>query len=198
MLGEWPTFYGRIGIGFIAFGAYILRLEKSKVELPDKIKRIVPVNLHDSVKFYLGPWIRLLSSKGAKLALLMAYLGAIAINFDKLAVLASSPMVANGGVYLIVATFVYIWSKIRGVWDNNFDPSAFKRIFMTGFFLMGMSEILMAMGFYYGIVPYVASLKRTQILWTVMLSSLLLKEKNFLYRIVGASIIFIGTVLIAF
>ncbi len=200
LLQEWPTFYGRVAIGCIALGAYVLRLKGAEVQLPSVVAKVLPCRWHGNAVFLFGPWLRLFSSKGARLALLVAYLGAVAINFEKLAILASTPMIANAGCYLVVVGFIYAWSKNKKESDNwvNLDKSQFRIIFFLSFVVMGLSEILMGIGFYYGIVPYVGALKRTQILWTVILAGIILKEKNAFTRIIGALIIFIGTVLIAF
>ena len=200
LLKEWPTFYGRVGISFVAIGAYVLKLKGASVELPIFLVKLLPLHLHGKVKFFLGPWLRIFTSKGARMALAVAYLGAISINFEKVAVMASSPMIANAGCYLIVAIFIYIWSRYKNGNENwaDLDKSYFWQIFFFSFLIMGLSEILMGAGFYYGIVPYVGTLKRTQILWTVILAGIFLKEKNALIKIFGALIIFIGTILIAF
>lgn len=196
LLKEWPTFYGRVGISLVALGAYILYLKGSETKLPALVQKIFPESWHENIKFYFAPWLRLLSSKGARYALGVAYLGAIAINFDKLSTLASNPMIFEAGAFAVVGGFVYTWSKLSGRW-NSLSKDHFGKVFLIGL-IMGMSGVLMAAGFYYGIVPYVGTLKRTQILWTVILAGLFLKEKHMTLKIVGASIIFIGSLLLAF
>lgn len=52
ILREWPTFWGRVGIICIAFGAYILYLKGSRVALPALLMRVLPVGWHANVLFY--------------------------------------------------------------------------------------------------------------------------------------------------
>lgn len=196
LLKEWPTLYGRIGISLVAVGAYILYLKGSETKLPVFIQKTFPVSWHENIRFYFNPWLRIFSSTGARYALGMAYLGAIAINFDKLSTLASNPMIFEAGAFAVAGSSVYLWSKASGRW-NGISKEHIGKVFVIGL-IMGMSSILMATGFYYGIVPYVGTLKRTQILWTVILAGLLLKEKHMTLKIVGASIIFVGSLLLAF
>lgn len=196
LLREWPTFYGRIGIFLVACGSYILALRGSNVALPPLLIRMVSVRFHKHLIFYGAPWLRLLSSRGARLALFCAYLGAIAVNFDKLATLNSSPMLFTGSVFGVVALSTYGWSKSCGQWDS-LEKKCFGKLLLLGLFI-GLYTIILNAGYFFGIVPYVGTLKRTQILWTVLFAGLFLGEKHALIRFVGAMIIFTGAVLIAF
>ncbi|MEK7567113.1 MAG: DMT family transporter [Patescibacteria group bacterium] len=196
LLGEWPTFLGRVGIGLIAIGSYILYLKGSPVAMPKRLEKIVPERLRAPVLFYGAPWLRLFSSNGARLALLTAYLGAVAVNFDKLAVLEATPMLFSGSVFLVVGVFVWIWSATSGRWQT-LDKSNFKIIFLVGM-LLGVGAVIMNGGYIYGIAPYVGTLKRTQIFWTLLFAALFLAEKHTAIRLVGATIMFFGVALVAF
>lgn len=196
LLKEFPTRYGLIGIGLIALGAYILNLKGLDVKLPAKLQQVLPHWLHQYIESYGLPWLRLFSSKGARLALLTAFLGSIALNFDKLAVLNSSPMMLTGGKFLIIGGIVYLNSKISGRW-KQLDKSCFWPIFGVGL-LLGLASVLMDSGFLYGIVPYVGALKRTGIIWTVLFASVFLGEKYLGFRLGAAAIILIGVFLVAF
>ena len=197
LLGEWPTLYGRVGITLVAVGAYILNLKGSDVRLPKLLGRATPEKWHPTILFYLAPWFRLALSKGARLALLTAYLGAVAINFDKISTLASNPMIFEAGAFAVVGSFVYFWSKQSGRWDK-LDKSRFRNVVLGVGLIMGLSSILMSAGFFYGIVPYVGTLKRTQILWTVILAGMILGEKHIAVKTAGAFTIFVGSLLLAF
>lgn len=196
ILGEFPTRYGLLGILLIALGSYVLYLQGTRVSLPAWMQRKIPTRLQKKVKFFGAPWLRLFSSRGARLALYTAILASIAVNFDKLAIVHSSPMFYSGSFLLVVGVFVYGWSKISGRWDTIKKDYVWK-ISLLGL-LLGIVTVLMNSGYLFGIVPYVGTLRRTQILWTVLFASIFLKEKNSLLRIVGAIIIFLGVVLIAF
>lgn len=194
ILGEFPTPLAHAGIICISLGAYMIYLKGAQVELPAFAARVIPKQYHTSVIFWAGPWLRLWSSRGARLALGVAYLGAVALSFEKLVILNSSPMIYTGGAFMIVAAFTYIWSRQRGRWQSV-EKTVFLQLFCLGLFI-GLYTVLMNTGYYYGIAPAVGTLKRTQILWTVILAGIFLKEAHTPLRFVGAAIIFVGTTLI--
>ena len=182
ILKEFPTIYGLVGILVIVLGTYILNLKG-----PDSGSS----GLHRLIQ----PWRRIFSSPGARLALLTAFLGSIALNFDKLAVIYSTPMLLTGIKFLAVGIIIYLISKLSGRWQKM-DRRLFWPLFGVGL-ILGSSEVLMNTGFLYGIVPYVGSLKRMQIVWTAMLAGIFLGEKYSRVRITAAVIIVIGITLIA-
>ena len=196
ILGEYPTKWGIVGIVTIGLGAYLIGLAPGKVALPEGLAKFVPERSRSTVAYLAGPWMRLWSSAGARLALLTAVLGAISVNFDKLAVLASSPMIQTSGAFIFVVLFVYSWSKGSGRW-TTLDRTKFWPLFKWGL-VLGVSNILMNSGYYFGLASYVGSLKRTQILWVVLLSWLILKEKNIPMKFVAALLILLGSVAIMF
>src|SRR3989338_580890 len=201
MHGEWPTFWGRLGILCIASGAYILGLKGKYRKLPLTLRRWLPRDRYRNerriILLYFNPWLRLFYSKGARMALGSAYLGAFAINFDKTYVLHSSPSTATFSAYTVIVLAIFLWSNnIKKRW-TGLDKLHGKKLFAIGLFF-GLGCVLMNWSFQYGIVPYVGTLRRTQILWTVILASIFLNEKHGVVRTIGACIIFIGTLLIAF
>lgn len=140
--------------------------------------------------------LRIFTSRGARLALLAAYLGSIALNFDKLATLASSPMVYTGSAYFAVAVVTSLTMSPEGGWRATRWP-AFGAMVVLGF-LLGLLAVLMNAGYLYGIVPYVGALKRTMILWVVIFAVLFLKEKYGGVRLIGSVVIVAGITLMAF
>lgn len=197
LLREFPTTYGLLGIIIITLGVYTFSLKGEDVKLSARLQGIIPEWLHQPARFYGGPFIRLFSSKGAVLALFTAILASISLNFDKIAVLNSNPIIFTGGAFLIVALAVYGASQATGKW-KKLDKSHFWVLFGTGFIFLGISTILMNSGFFFGIVPYVGALKRIQIVFTVIFASIFLGEKYGLLRIISAATIVIGILFLAF
>ncbi|MDO8601394.1 MAG: DMT family transporter [bacterium] len=187
MLREFPTPLGLLGILSVVLGVYVLNLKQSDMKLP--------TGLHQWIGLLGKPWGRLFSSRGARLALITVMLASISLNFDKMVVVSSSPMMRASTVFLVVAATVYIISKIRGQWQK-LDKGCFWPLFGIGL-LIGLSNILMDWGFLYGIVPYVGSLKRFQIIVTTILAGIFLHEGDMRFRITAAAIMFAGIVLIA-
>lgn len=196
ILQQWPTFWGKIGISIIAFGAYVLYLKGKPVELPLKIANFVPQSFHKPLAIYTAPWIRLWSSKGARLALLCAWIGAISINFDQMATLASNPFFLSGGAFAVVALAVLSISYASGQWQNQ-PKKHFGKVFLIGI-LMGIGVVVQNSVFYFAIAPYVGALRRTQVLWVVIFAGMFLGEKHTFTRLIGSLILIVGTILIAF
>ncbi len=182
MLREFPTPWGLLGILSVVLGVYILNLKGSDTKL--------------GIGLLTKPWSRLISSKGARLALITTALASISLNFDKMVVVNSSPMMRASTVFLVVAATVWGLSMAQGRWQKM-DKSCFWPLFGIGL-LTGLSNVLMDWGFLYGIVPYVGSLKRFQIIVTTLLAGIFLREGNMAFRITAAVIIMAGIVLIAF
>lgn len=196
VLGEFPTFWGRVGIATIAFGAYILYLSGKEIEIPRFLKSFIPNRYEKTVIYWAGPWMRLFNSKGARYALVVAWCGALSINFDKIASLNSNPLFFSGSAFLFVACSIYIYSRTRGMWQKIPKRSTFALIAVG--IVFGLSCNLMVMGIVESIVPYNGALKRTQILWTVVLAYLFLGEQYVLQRLAGSAIIITGIVLLGF
>lgn len=195
LLGEWPTFWGRVGIILIALGSYVLNLQAPKAELPERIARLVHGHWRAQVQYYLNPWLNLFSNRGVQIALGTAYLGAFAVNFDKLATIATNPFLFTGLVFAVVSVATALPKQSRSAWAIGLP--AMRTILIVGI-LQGFAASLMNAGFYYGIVPYVGSLKRTSIFWTVIFAGAFLGESHMWGRLAGALILYIGVALLAF
>jgi len=135
------------------------------------------------------------------LALFGALLSAVSINYDWLAIKQTDPLFFTASGFLVVALAVLIKSVISGEWQEI--PAEKKaqstKALAIGIF-WGVGCGLTNTAFWYGIVPYVSSLRRSQILFTVILAYFFLKqERGFIaIRLIAAAIITAGAILIAF
>lgn len=198
VLRESPSAWGRVGIGCIALSAYILYLEDQPVPVPAAVERLLPRAWQGPVAYWFGPWLRLFSSRGARLALTQAWFGAVAISFDKLVVVNSNPLFRTGSVFAVVALCLFAFSFSRGEWQKiSKDGGVFWRLLLVGM-AIGVADALYATGYYHGLAAYVGSLKRTQILWTVILAWLILKEGYVGRRLAGSAVMVAGVVLLSF
>ena len=181
MLKEFPTMWGLAGILITVFGLYVLALNRSDV---------------GNFRSFTKPWRRLIQSRGARFALLFAIVASVALPFAKLTVLNSSPTMRTFTVFFTVAAVMWGWSVATGRW-KKLDKRFFLPLFGVGL-LIGLSSVLMDWGFLFGIVPYVASLKRFQIIVTTILAGIFLHERDWPIRIAASIIIVLGILLIAF
>lgn len=195
ILREWPTMPQILGILVVSLGAYTVGLKGQGLRMPAWFSRFVPERYHHAILLMFGPWFRIFQSKGARFALLQAWLGAVAISFDKEATLKSSPMVFTGSVYFVVALFTYGWSRASGRWKEA-DHSHL-RLALTLGLLVGLYTVLLNAAYFYALAVNVGGLKRLQIVFTALLAWVFLHEQHGMLKVMGAVLVFLGAMLIA-
>ncbi|MBI1935034.1 DMT family transporter [Candidatus Woesearchaeota archaeon] len=176
LVGEAPNFLGYIGVVIIVFGSYFLNIK--------------------SVTYgYLEPLKMIFRDKGVFYMLIVAFLFSITANLAKIGIGLSNPAYFMFTHYLftsILLTILFfrrLMGSIKSI-NKNFKP------FITFGIAAAFSEILAGAAFKLAIVPYVISLKRTSVVFSVILGFLLFKEKNFKEAMIGSVTMFIGVVLI--
>ncbi len=195
ILKEFPTPIGLIGVLSVVVGLYLFRWQKEEVNAPKFMEKLPAGRFKNALLLYGGPLIRLFSSRGAQLAFLTAITGSIALNTTKMTVMASSPGTQVGATWMTVALVVFIFAKSTGRW--KWVSKEFYIACAIGV-MLGIMEVMFSSGYLFGIVPYVGSLKRFQIIVTAILGAIFLKESYGRTKIAAAAIIFVGIVLIAF
>lgn len=175
-LGERPTVFGMAGIVLIVFGSYILNATKENNKLLDPLRSV-------------------LSNRGLRSMLIVAFLYSISSNFDKLVVQHSDAIFGSAVVYLFlgVSFFSLSYAKAR---HELFHARAHVTKFLTIGFVLALAAIAVNIAFTMEIVPYVISIKRISILFSVLMGGMLFKERHMLTRSVGALVMVIGVVLI--
>lgn len=176
MLGESPGPQGVIGIILVVMGAFALRLNKEKG--------------------ILGPFKNMAKDKSALYMLSVAVIGSINSNWDKMAVVNSSPL-----TYLILfqtinlgASLSLIYFKSKGKFNEI--KTRWKLLSLVGLFTV-LSLLASFTALTLTIVPYANSLKRTGILFSVILGFIAFKERNVKPKLAGALLMIGGVLLIA-
>ncbi len=195
ILKEFPTPIGLVGVLSVVVGLYFFRWQKEEVNAPKFMEKFPVGRFKNALLLYCGPLIRLFSSRGAQLAFLAAIAGSIALNTAKMTVMASSPGTQVGATWMTVALVVFVFAKATGRW--KWVKKDFGIACAIGV-MLGIMEVMFSSGYLFGIVPYVGSLKRFQIIVTAILGAIFLKESYGRTKIAAAAIIFVGIVLIAF
>jgi uncharacterized membrane protein len=175
MLGESPTVFGLIGILLVVIGYYVLNLDRKKG--------------------WSASFKGLLKNKGMVLMLIVAFLFSISSNFDKLVVTNSDAFFGSAIDGLLMGIFFLVFSvikkqKIIAVYKKNL----FSFVLLAG--LAGLTTVLINFAYLTQIVPYVNSLKRVSILFTIFYGGLMFKEKDMIKRSIGALIMLLGVILI--
>ncbi|MFA5358034.1 MAG: EamA family transporter [archaeon] len=174
MLGEFPSFFGILGVILIVFGAYILNINKAQ-------------------QGFFAPFKALLKEKGPRLMLLVAFIWSITSNFDKVGSLNSSPFFWTLSIHLFIAVgmipLLLITSrrKIKGVKEN------YKTLLPMGF-AGAISSVFNMVAISLTFVAYAISIKRTSTIMTVFFGHTLFNEKGFKERLAGTIIMVLGVI----
>jgi drug/metabolite transporter (DMT)-like permease len=176
LLHEKPGWAGGAGVTLIAAGAYML-------------------NIHARRAGWLGPLRAIAREGGSRMMIVVAMIYAVTSALGKIAVVHSGP-VFFGAVYstLLAVTVGMVAARFSpGVWGAVRDN-------LRGFAILGVLYGGMAICHYAAIrvapVSYMIALKRTSILFSVILGRIFFKEEAIGERLLGASFMLAGAVLI--
>ncbi|MFZ5448883.1 MAG: DMT family transporter [Thermodesulfobacteriota bacterium] len=180
LLGESLSRWGVVGTLMIALGSYFLGL-----------------GADGGVKTnFLAPLKALARETGARLMLAVAALYSFTAALYKAAILHSSP-VFFGVMYPLAFTGLmvtaYPWNRVRLQPTLKAHPGWF---LLVGFCL-ALSCLTLAFGMELAPAAYMIAVKRLSLLMSVLMGGLWLKERPFLPRIIGATLMCAGVALIA-
>ena len=176
MLNEFPTLAGLLGVLLVVLGSYIL-------------------NLHESKQGYLEPVKSIFRNKGIFYMVIVAFLYSLCANLGKIGVNLSNPAYYMFMFYLIYSILLFI-VFFKNIKSNITALRKNLNYFALAGFSTAASEILIGVAYKYSIVPYIISLKRTSILFAVLIGIFLFKEKSIKQAVIGSAVMFIGVLLI--
>jgi len=197
LLHELPTMGGAIGILIIVSGSYVLNLSPGQKSIADPVRSFAR---HPGVLYML----------------IVAFLYAIAVNFDKMVVQESDTVfgsaivfVVLGGAFVIIALFSYRDAgtlcriKKDQPMATELKPAfpGYRYRWMAGAFifiglLITVEAIVINYAYTLQIVPYVISFKRMSIILTVLSGAIVFRESDIGRRLAGAVLMVLGAVLI--
>lgn len=175
ILQEAPTKFGLVGIGLIVTGAYIINL-KSEHRLLDPFKSLFTVKS----SFYV---------------VIVAFIWSITASMFKMGIKGSNAIYFTALVCLLVSLLMI------PVLARNFKAKAIqiRQNFTMLSFLGTASAFMFAASSYamaYAIVPYVISLKRSSLIFSIFIGYFYFNERNIRNSLVGTAIMLAGGVLI--
>jgi len=176
MLRELPTSMGIIGILLIVIGAYTL-------------------NIHEHKKSFLEPFRALLKEKGTVMIFAVAFLYSISANLGKLGILYSDAIFFSFACYLVVTLFLFPLLFTKPVKKLRNIKKNLKYLIIMGI-AAGIMMVASAIALKLAIVPYVISLKRFSVIFSVLFGYFLFKEEKIKERLIGAVIMLLGASLI--
>ncbi len=196
ILHEAPSLFGFAGICIIVSGSYVL-------------------NISEEHEHYLDPIKAMMRNRGSWYMLIVAFLFAISINFDKIVLLNSDPffgmaltVTAIGIALLIISAYTrYAVRKklhIHSSGDADGAVLQTRAMPLKQFFLLTLligvfiaveaASINVALTLQ--IVPYVIAIKRLSIIFMVLYGTLVFSERDTKKRIMGAILMVAGAIII--
>jgi uncharacterized membrane protein len=176
ILGEFPSIMGLVGIMLIVLGSYLLNLKEQK-------------------KHFLAPFKALVSDKGPRLMLAVAMIWSISSLIDKVGVVNSSPIfyaaASSAMISLIFLPFMIVFARK----DMHHIVTSAKVLVPIGL-CSGLVLIFQMTAINLTLVSYVISIKRLSVILSVLWGFLLFREHGIRDRLLGASVMVAGVVLI--
>ena len=194
ILGEIPSPAGAAGIFLVTAGAFLH----------------TPVQSGQSACLR-APFQAFLHDPGIRSMLLVAFLYSISVNYDKEVVMNSSPLFSCG-IFLFVMALVFLLIALLTRTKETsaaIDPGApdlarsRPQFTHSPFFLYGVVGMILAVegisiniAYTMAIVPYVITVKRLSLFFSVLFGGLLLHEQQIRGRMFGALVMIMGAVVI--
>jgi drug/metabolite transporter (DMT)-like permease len=178
LVGEFPSLLGLGGVVLIVVGSYLLNIDLKNMSVLEPLRAII-------------------RNRGTRLMLIVATLWGISGAFDKMAL-------NNSSVFQYITFLnivVFISTTIMVISQKKFDLKKIREaktnLFMVSF-LTTCSYIFHFAAISMTLVAYVVSLKRLTGMFSVLIGSYFLKEPKMKQRLGGATVMFIGVLLIIF
>jgi len=197
LLGEVPSLAGVAGICIIVIGSYVLNISSSDEHLIDPVRSM-------------------LRNRGSWYMLIVAFLFAVSINFDKIAIMNSDPffgmaltVLAIGGAFVIMAAFSCC--SFRPVSSQRPPENGYRaplfgfRAFLQKKYLaltiligafVAIEAASINVAYTMQIVPYVIAIKRLSIIFVVLYGTLIFSEDETVKRLMGAALMVAGAIII--
>ena len=176
VLGETINLWGGFGTGLIVIGSYILHFKKNQLN-------------------FSAPFSAFIHEKGSWYMLIVAVLFAFAAVIGKKAILHSSPLFFSYSFFLVFNVLILMGLFVRG--KNNWQKiirNSPKGLWLGSLFMIHISFHGLAISI--STAVYMVAVKRSSILFSVLLSWLILKERDIHYRGLGTLIMFVGMIFI--
>jgi drug/metabolite transporter (DMT)-like permease len=196
ILHETPSMFGFAGICIIVSGSYVL-------------------NIAEEHEHYLDPIRAMMKNRGSWYMLIVAFLFAVSINFDKIALLNSDPffgmaltVTTIGIALLLICAYSRYAGRKRTLVHSSGNagevPLQVRAIPVRKFFLLtlligvfvAIEAASVNVALTLQIVPYVIAIKRLSIIFMVLYGTLVFSEGDIGKRVMGASLMVAGAIII--
>jgi len=195
ILGEIPSLAGIIGILLVAAGAFLLTQTSGRGQSASLVT----------------PLLTLRHDPGVRLMLFVAFLYSLSVNYDKEVVINSSPLFGSAlTLFLLGMVFLFIAvltgrMRMPAARDSP-DPGPIQTgprypyspvlIYGAVGMMLAVEGISINTAYTMAIVPYVITIKRLSIFFSVLFGGLFLHEQHIRGRMFGALVMISGVVVI--
>lgn len=193
LLGEYPSMQGKIGIGLLVVGTYLLNIQEAWKKLEER------VGVRNWILVALAPFAMFRTSKGIRWAFFVVLLATVALNFDALIARRSNVGFGFACVFAIgaVGNAVIAWRSREWSTLPKVDVRLIGKM-LTLAVLYAATNFLTNFAYRFSITPYVGALKRIQVPLTILFAYFLLGEKrSFRDRIIAGLLMALGAVFIS-
>jgi len=176
LLGEIPDRWGVAGIAAVCIGSYVL-------------------NIQIGQRSFLDPFRAMARERGSRIMLIVAFIFSFSAVVGKLAILHSSVMFFQMAFFSVLSlTLILTFGATRAVRLKNLGRMPVKGI-IAGL-LLYFHILFHGYAISLAKAAYMISVKRLSILFGVIYGGVIFAEDNILMRLMGALLMFCGTVLI--
>jgi drug/metabolite transporter (DMT)-like permease len=197
LLREVPSVSGVAGICIIVIGSYVLNMSSADENILDPVKSM-------------------LRNRGSWYMLIVAFLFAVSINFDKIAMLNSDPffgmaltVLAIGVAFVLMAAYSLLSSRNLSLPEPvdcaypepvSRSPAFPQRKYLALAILIGAFVSIEAasinVAYTLQIVPYVIAIIRLSIIFVVLYGTLVFSEDETVKRLMGTALMVTGAIVI--
>jgi len=185
ILGELPDKSGFVGILLVASGAYLL-------------------NIHTIRYGILEPLRAIRRERGSLLMIVVAFIFSITSNLGKIAIQHTNPLFFSI-FYIILLSIVLLpimlFKNYRRQSEFNSRIKFSNLLKEKNFFIIGICYAIMVISHFKALmlieVPYMISVKRTSLIFGIILGAIFFKEANIKEKLIGGIIMIIGLILIS-
>jgi uncharacterized membrane protein len=176
IVGEFPPLSGILGILLIVFGSYLLHLKEKQ-------------------KGILAPFRAIITEKGPRLMLVVAFVFSITANIDKVGIQSSSVVLWAVAIHIftIITMVPLVWVTSRSCIHQL---GKYRNVLIPLGFINALKYFFQLAALQFTLVAYVISIKRTSAILCVIFGVLIFKETGIKERLTGSVIMVLGVLLI--
>ena len=176
IVGEFPPLLGISGILLIVFGSYLLHLKEKQ-------------------KGILAPFKAIITEKGPRLMLVVAFVFSITANIDKVGIQSSSVVLWAVAIHIftIITMVPLVWVTSRSCIHQL---GKHRNVLIPLGFINALKYFFQLAALQFTLVAYVISIKRTSAILCVIFGALIFKETGIKERLTGSVIMVLGVLLI--